>query len=218
MNNHDDDELLAEEPDEMDTPLAQLGFQVLSLSASLVGVIYLHGRFLMQGGGQWLVVRHWVTWILEGIAIVGLVCALIGWMQSPYAHSRIRYHEANDSRFIRMFCAGFGLILFVSAAVILVNAPGPMNPGRAISAAVLVAWGGFIFFLSTFYVPSRHRAVTTFLNVFTPIFAFALVPLVWPLLVGMSIYQPDGDACDSSSGSQSGIDESEEWEMKGARE
>ena len=58
---------------------------------------------------------------------------------------------------------------------------------RTLGIYAIISLTAFIFYMAAFYSEKRHPVTTTYLNLYLGFFAFILIPILWPLLVILTL-------------------------------
>jgi hypothetical protein len=146
-------------------------------------------------------------WSVGGL---GVLLSLTGWIMYPRMATEldVDWPTRGDGRYFSTFTrrlACFTTTLLCLAAIALLISPQESEPRWKLGliAYVVVCVWAFTVYLSSFYSPKQHLATTTFLTLLTPLLAYVLFPVVWPILLLLSRQGPPGD----SRGSGRTIDE-----------
>ena len=126
------------------------------------------------------------------IGLVGILLLLVGWMCYPLLDADLDVMESMWTRSqkplfgwltksLALLAAG---LVWLSSLLSLVSPEDP-DPlwGRVVANYCITSYCGFILYLVAVYSRARHLATNTYLNRFTPLPAFILVPVTWPLLI-----------------------------------
>jgi len=134
------------------------------------------------------------------VGVLGILLSLTGWVMYPRMASEldVDYPTRADGRYFSTFTRGlacFTTTLMCLAIVPLLISSGESDPlwKRGVIAYVVVCVWAFTVYLSFFYSPKRHLATTTLLNLLTPLLAYFLFPVVWPVLLVLSWQGPEED-------------------------
>jgi len=120
------------------------------------------------------------------LCIAGMILLLIGWVQCPTMEPRLKlpFSKRPDGRYFGTLVKGLAafLCLVLTLGYIAIGLSAEtLKLGTASYAAGCIS--AFGFYLATFYSDRRDPYTTTYLNLLTPLFAFLLIPLTWPVLV-----------------------------------
>lgn len=189
------DQVLAEP----DNRLARWGSRMIKavLLIALVMRSYAHG--LANGNRPLNKFETVVIGLLMLVGALGVLFGFIGWMQNPYAHEKLPKEFGTNSIIARTIVATFGICLILLGSWIYVNFRAQLDWLMACIVCVLLTWGGLILFLSTIYKQAKHRAITTYFNILTPLIAFALFPVLWPMLAVFTVLEPKWDDPDAAA-------------------
>lgn len=169
---------------------ALLGLAMFALAAGGTIVSQFFPEREGEGLSTPLLVLLVPIWAVGG---AGILLCLAAWVMYPRLTS-----ELNLDLERREDGLHFGRLTRVLACVVLaifcLGAFGlAASPEEASSpwlrwgiAYFAVCLWGFTVYLSFFYVAERHLATTTLLNLLSPLLAYLLVPLHWPVLVWLN--------------------------------
>lgn len=126
-------------------------------------------------------------WLL---GIVGLVLLLVGWIAYPglAPQLRLRYPRRPDGSYfgplVRVLAVLVCTLMMFGVIAMCFEDSKTMPPvTRIVVGYSVICINSFIVYLCIIYRENRDVATTTYLNLFTPLFAYILVPLTWPLLL-----------------------------------
>jgi hypothetical protein len=157
----------------------------LGIGGSIVSIFFSH----MLGKGVpapmcFLLVPIW------SVGALGIILLVAAWFLSPRTMSQIEftYSRRSDGRYfgtlVRVL-ACFTLTLFFLVTLSLVystDAPEPFWVRFLFMYIAGCVWA-FTLHLSFMYIPDRHLATTTLVNLLGPVFAYLLFPVLWPALL-----------------------------------
>jgi hypothetical protein len=130
-------------------------------------------------------------WSIGGL---GVLLSLAGWVIYPRMEMELDldFSVGVDGRYFSDFtrviaCLATSLISL--SMIVMLCMPDTSEPYWklcAIAYFVFCVWA-FTLYLSFVYEPRRHLATTTLLNLLTPLLAYVLFPVVWPMLLFFSL-------------------------------
>lgn len=129
------------------------------------------------------------------LGVLGLLLVAVGWIMHPTISPRLHrpHPQRSDGRyfgpFVRaliIFTSGLCCFVFIAGPAIMIAEDG-LTPLQTVVSYCVFCIFAFGFYLAAFYRERRDAVVTTYLNVFLFLFAFLLVPLLWPLVAFFQI-------------------------------
>jgi hypothetical protein len=127
------------------------------------------------------------------IGIVGIVLLLIGWIRHPALGTELNldwldFEKRPDGQVFGEFTKFLALmtaVLMWLGTLGLLTFPDGATPQWKLGLVfyLVTCYTGLIVYLILLYDKFSHPATTTYLRLLTPLFAFLLVPLTWPLMI-----------------------------------
>ena len=127
------------------------------------------------------------------IGIIGILLLLAGWIVYPTLDTQLNsdlplYPDGRRlSPFTRVL-ATITICISLLPMVFVCYAPDqPLSPlGRFALAYIVTTLSCFLIYALNFYCESKHRATTTYMNLFGPLVAVVLSPITLPFLIGLN--------------------------------
>jgi drug/metabolite transporter (DMT)-like permease len=134
------------------------------------------------------------------IALAGIALSTAGWITNPRIAPRIEldYERRPDGGILArpIKLAGAALCAALIPLFVWLMARTWHDEHfwrRNLGIYAMVSLCAFIFYMAAFYSEKRHPVTTTYLNLYMGLFAFVMIPVLWPLLVILSL-RPAKDA------------------------
>lgn len=144
------------------------------------------------------------------IGIAGILLLLAGWIRYPALDTnldpdRLGLERRPDGQIFGPLTKSLAFLaaalIWLGSLVLWMDSSDP-NPlwTKGLFFYCATCYSGFVIYLLVLYTNASHHTTSTYLNLLTPMIAFLLVPLTWPLLIVLNwlISTRDRDAVDQA--------------------